>query len=226
PLVEALRGTALVRGFEHHEFWESVLRFFIRNPLLDRAHVGPVLDYLFAQRFAEERVADERGRVRAVPPPQPNLTMRGRNPDALLRQVGTWHRRLGHGFAPQQNVTWGPSGILPYRSVEKDRSGEVVRTDTVRELCSTAQLVAEGREMHHCVATYWQSCRGGRCSIWSVEVQEGDGLRQKLLTIEVRNSSREIVQARGKRNERPGSRARSVMMSWARAVELRIADWV
>jgi len=52
-LAEAVCETMLGSQFDHGTFWESVLHFFVNNPLLDVAHVGPIVDYVQRQRFGE-----------------------------------------------------------------------------------------------------------------------------------------------------------------------------
>ena len=62
----------------------SVFRWFIANPMLDAVHHGPIIDYVHDQRFVAPYPTGERhlpGEPRLVPP-QPNLTMKGRNPVA------------------------------------------------------------------------------------------------------------------------------------------------
>lgn len=44
-LTRAVFGTRLAEVFDHDDFWSSVLRWFIANPMLDRAHYGPIIDY-------------------------------------------------------------------------------------------------------------------------------------------------------------------------------------
>ena len=87
-LTEAFVATQLGRAFEHDDFWVTVIRFFIANPLLDRCHVGPIVDYLQHQRFEASVLLVAPG-VRERQP-QPNLSMHGRAADALLRQVKRW----------------------------------------------------------------------------------------------------------------------------------------
>jgi hypothetical protein len=85
---------------------------------------------------------------------------------------------------------------------------------TIRELLSTRDLVAEGRKMKHCVASYAHSCAQRRCSIWTLEMDSAAGAA-KVLTVEVMNSTRVIVQARGKCNALPSDKVRGVLRRWA-----------
>src|SRR5262249_16261642 len=53
-LMHAVIGTRLGPPFMHDDFWITVLQFLIANPMLDLAHVGPIIDYIHQQRFAAQ----------------------------------------------------------------------------------------------------------------------------------------------------------------------------
>ena len=55
-LARAVLGTRLGTSFGHDDFWITVLQFFIANPMLDLAHVGPIIDYIEQQRFVSQDV--------------------------------------------------------------------------------------------------------------------------------------------------------------------------
>lgn len=222
-IVEGLRGTLICQTFDDDEFWVSVVRFFLRHPMLDTVHFGPIVDYLRNQRFVSDEVVDADGRVHVIPPPQPNLTMNGRTPDSLLAQVEAWHHRLGLGGEGTSRVTWDGSGFRGFQSVEGSAGNR--RTWLIRELCSKGQLIAEGSRMNHCVASYVSSCRAGRASIWAMEIEDKSEL-QKVLTIEVLNTPSRIVQAKGRSNRSPSAQERTVMRRWATAAGLTVAAWV
>ena len=96
---------------------------------------------------------------------------------------------------------------------------------TITELLSTKALVAEGRTMKHCVATYARSCAHGDCSIWTLEVWTLEG-RSKLLTIEVRRDTRFICQVRGKCNALAAEKHRGVLRRWAEQAGLQLASYI
>ena len=135
-------------------------------------------------------------------PPQPNLAMKGRDPETLLRSVADWHRRLNRQKAARVTY-WEPSGIPPFRHEEgKDENRKVY---TISELLCSRDLDAEGRAMGHCVATYWRLCESGQSSIWSLTVEDASGRVERRLTLEVRSGQWIIVQARGKSNLPPSA---------------------
>ncbi len=224
-LARELRGTRLGHEFGNEDFWRTVIDFFVRNPMLDPTHAGPVIDFVHHHRFRTERIVDGDGRQRVLPPPQPNLTMRGRTAESLLTQVDRWHGNLAHSQRGAAKLTWARSGFLPFRYESRDRHGRVRAVYHVQELTTGAQLIQEGSKMRHCVATYARSCASGIVSIWSLD-RSTSGNADRLLTIEVRNANARIVQARGKANARPTPEARGVMLRWAQAANLSISDWV
>lgn len=204
-LVQAVVATRLGARFEHEEFWADVLGFFVRNPQLDRVHVGPVVDYLHDQRFVAQDVFVARGVRRRLPPPQPNLSMKGRSAPALLRQVERWHRSLARGSS---GTGWERSGIGEL-DFETGVRGKNLRVWRIRELLSSAELRREGAVMRHCVASYAGSCAAGSCSIWTLELWSFDGV-QKRQTIEV-SPNRVIVQCRGRFNKPPNAQERQIL---------------
>ena len=95
-LVRSVLGTRLRRAFVDDAFWISVFRWLIAHPMLDSMHHGPIIDYLHNQRFvatAPNPGAHLPGQPRLAPR-QPNLTITGRAPEALLQASAEWHHRL------------------------------------------------------------------------------------------------------------------------------------
>ncbi|MCW1884682.1 PcfJ domain-containing protein [Luteolibacter flavescens] len=97
---------------------------------------------------------------------------------------------------------------------------------TFRERLSHAQLMAEGRELRHCVAGYWHRCQTGRSAIFSLRQHQPaiSGFRHVArLTIEVDRVSRRIIQARGKQNRWPEEFEYQLLTRWANARSLVLA---
>ncbi len=215
-LARAIFGTRLVENFKDEEFWVTVIRWFAAHPMLDRTHVGPIIDYLYAQRF-ETQIGHEA-------PQQPNLTMKGRSPASLLRQVNEWHRRLANDNT-QQLRQWNPSGIQGFEFLEGSQKNNTLKCWTIRELLSSKSLFAEGRQLKHCVATYASSCARGHCSIWTMEVESCEGFK-KLITIEVSKVGNLICQARGKANRLPNEKEKNIIRRWAETAGLKVSSYI
>lgn len=212
-LAKAIMSSRLGEHFEHDDFWTTVIRFFIDNPMLDLDHVGPIIDYLYDQRFVEREEFVAAGVFERRPPAQPNLTMKGRSPASLLRQVEQWHRHLGKETTYIEGE-WIASGIRGYDVIEGREGSSSLRRWTIRELLCGKELVAEGQAMHHCVASHIRSCARRTTSIWSLQMHNHEG-SQRILTVEVRLSSKTICQARGKRNAMPDAKGRDILRRWA-----------
>ncbi len=219
-LTAALLGTRIGHDFSNNDFWASVIRFFVANPLLDRQHVGPIVDYLHAQKFETREVMVGPGQVEVHAPPQPGLTMRGRTAATLLAQVERWHRELGRASGAER-LYFRRSGVKEL-SLKTGKDGE--NTWRIRELLSGAELIAEGRVMKHCVASYAHSCASGRASIWAMELHHALGA-DKHQTIELTREG-VIVQCRGKQNRLPTPPELDIVKEWARLAGLTLSPYV
>jgi hypothetical protein len=223
-MADALCGTRLGDHFAHNDFWVSVLRFFVQNPFLDTVHYGPIVDYIHNQRFEAQEVFVRPGVVEEQPPPHPGFTMRGRTAESLMRQVSAWHTRLGleQRLGPMQ---WKTSGIEGLSLIEGHERSKNMRRWMITELLNRDELIDEGRAMSHCIATYARSCASGRSSVWSMKCEDADG-RNRVLTIEVRPSSRMVMEARGRFNAAPTPQAMRILNQWTEKAGLSLAAYV
>jgi len=218
-IARAILSTRLREPQVAEEFWLSVLQFFIANPMLDPHQVGPIVDWIYNQRFVGEpqRIID--GIVRGGTIPQPNLCMKGRSVQSVLHQVGRWHWEL-NGATDTGLLTWSPSGIRGYEQVEGDEGSQ--RFVRVEELTTSTELQAEGRAMHHCVASYARTCAHGASAIFSLRIEAGAGFDRRV-TIEVDVRAKRIVQVRGRFNAMPQLIDECYLRNWAMAAGLSIS---
>jgi hypothetical protein len=223
-LADALLETRIAQDFRDNDFWLSVLRFFIRNPMLDPTHINPIIDYIWNRKYENRIVFVDAGVAEELGPEQPNFSMRGRTVDSLLTAVEVWHRQLGRE-AKSGNLQWKKSPREPFSFVEGSKQNKNMKVWRIRELLSSSELIAEGRAMQHCVASYSRSCHNGTCSIWTVDAETEEGM-EKLLTLEVNYSDNLIRQVRGKRNRRPTEKEKEVVQRWATRVGLQLASYI
>ncbi|QDU51697.1 PcfJ domain-containing protein [Gimesia panareensis] len=215
-LAREIFATRLAEEFLNEDFWSSVLHWFVRQPRLDRVHVRPIIDYLYFQRFGMDLGNS------ALSMPLQEYSMKGRTPRSLLHQVQEWHR----GLAENDRIPfyeWEPSRIPGFEYREAAADGQNWRYWTIRELLTSHALVAEGREMKHCVATYAFSCARGSTSIWTMEVKSAEGV-QKAVTIEVNCDRKLICQVRGLENRMPEKAELAILNRWAIKARLDIAE--
>lgn len=174
------------------EFWVTVLRWFCQNPMLDRRQVGPLLDFISFRRRQD-----------------PDFSMKGRSPLAMLRGMNEWHGDLAKEKAIKGTV-FKASGFKEGLYTVKGGKGQPDLTWKIQEILTSKQLAAEGRALRHCVYSYAWHIQDGKTSIWSMTLDN-----EKLITVEVRNVPREIVQARGKVNRPMTSAESKILLKWA-----------
>ncbi len=221
-LAREIVATRLGERFEHDDFWCSVVRWFVANPMLDPVHINPIIDYLRHQRFVpvDIQVGDQWQQQ----PQQPNLSMKGRTAATLIRQVEGWHQRLSRSNLIQVQQ-WKSTGLPGLFLTEGQPNTSSWRQWSIRELVSSGALVAEGRAMQHCVASYTASCARGQTSIWTLE-QRTLGGQEKCVTIEVMPSGRYICQIRGRRNRLATEQELRVIHHWAEQQDLKVAAYL
>jgi hypothetical protein len=225
-MVRSILGTWIGRTYELDEFWLSVFRFFAANPMLDPARHGPIVDFLRHQRY-EPSIPNpnaDQPEEPALIPAQPNLSMKGRTPESVLRAMREWHRSLAQGHAKSIAVSWEPSGFPDFEW--EDGSGEEGRVYRIVELLTSSELFAEGRTMRHCVASYAGSCTSRRTSIWSLRKSIESDRVIRLLTIEVSNQQQTIVQVRGRCNRLPSEGELAILANWSEAGGPGLSYWM
>jgi hypothetical protein len=205
-------------------FWREVVRFFCAHPAT-LEEMDDLRDYL----------ADCRQR-------DPRFSLKGRTLASLSRQMREWHRDLeaiarieaarrraeaaqararGQAIAGgASDGSWRGAAITDWSwSPEpKDRSVSTrsgCEEYLVIQLRTAADLVAETRAMHHCVASYAAKCMAGNASIWSLR-RRGVGNTERLLTIELDRQHR-AIQVRGFANRTARTEERKLLERWAKA---------
>lgn len=222
-LTEALLASTMATDFKRDDFWLTVAAFFIRHPMLDRAQVGPIVDYLHHQRHVDQPTMLVDGRLVEPGPAQPRLSMTGRSPDTLLRQVQQWHARLARVPKHFVQQSWRHCGVPGMDRLEGDGSSAVLWR--IRELTDSRELLAEGKTMRHCVGSYVDSCARGFSAIYAMRKTKSSTI-SPVLTIEVVVKTRTIAQARGRDNARPTQEQKRVLSIWAQQAHLTIGRYV
>ena len=223
-VTRAVLGSRLGQEFAgpgREPFWATVFQFLAQHPMIDPHQVGPIIDYLHHQKYVPVGPVNVGGTFVEQGPPQPGLEMKGRTPQSLVNQVNAWHQSLRRTRQVAQ-MTWAPSGIGGYDRVEGEPGNQ--RRFFITELLGTAELRAEGAAMHHCVGTYGGSCQSGRTAIFSLKADVGAG-PDRLATIEVDVRTRQIRQARAKRNAPLRPLDVRILHAWATTARLGISPY-
>lgn len=240
--VEALCKTDWGDELRQEEFRAPVIQWFCTQAMIDPAQVGPMIDYLeHAKRQFTSRQrrlvneAQDEGRIYLIDA----FSMKGRTARSVMRDMEAWHKELaenrrvarredraqwGRGRSAYQNpppAKFAVSGFENWgmnRKTKDKRTGKSIQVHySIRELLTYDALLEEGRMLSHCVSSYAWSIGKGQKSIWSFSIG-----KDKQLTIEVRNSTRTVVQIRGLRNRMPEASEMLYVEKWARENGLAI----
>ena len=186
------------------DFWISVMRFFVHNPV-DLHEMNDLLDFIRAERQEN-----------------PNFKMKGRSLESVRRKSEEWHR---HMIKTQQigGGTWSGMDVPNWTATSGPKDNKT--TWRVEQITSGNALVKEGREMRHCVAGYKNRCMAGATAIFSMHSSSPINSRRNL-TIEVRTVGRTVVQARGKANRRATRQEINVLRTWAHANDMNVAEYI
>ncbi len=224
-LARSLLGTRLGIDFCNHNFWVTVIRWLIDHSEVGVVHHGPIIDFLHDQKYVPS-VIDPLIHLPGQPelvPLQPNLSMKGRSPSSLLRAVETWHREM---YARREPIVgdWRRSGIRSFCHEVIDEAGAA--SYRITERLMTWELDEEGRTLNHCVGAYAPFCLTGHSSIWSLARTDASGRVERLLTLQVQNATKEIIQARGWNNRLPTADELRIMAAWTQAGGPRVSSWL
>ena len=202
-MARALLNTRIGTEFsnERKEFYDSIIRYFVKHPMLDIDQYGPIIDYVIEQKYGGYHLAAK-----------PNLVMKDRDPNTLLREVDNWHKMLGEIKATAAEH-WGRCSVEEFTT--KIGSNEHAVEYNIQEIINKHELVLEGKKLRHCVATYASSCKAGYVSIWSLWSKDYLNNTKKLITIALRQRS--VVETRGFANRRPNAQEINIIYQWSRA---------
>lgn len=203
-------------------FWETIMKFFVEQPLLDVNSIAPVCDYIHHVKYEHRQLPKPGGGWITAKPENPDFRINGRTLQALVRSMEKWHKEVS-GAKKTNLKNWMGFDMPNYEiSFGKDTNK---KTYTFTQLLSSNALIVEGRTHGHCVAGYANSCATGKTSIWSMTVQDFMGIHKNLLTIEI-SPSKTIVQCRGKANRLADGYEWGVVQRFATDRNLEISRWV
>jgi hypothetical protein len=208
-VAERIARSSLSRNnFQHEAFWETVIQFFMQQTMFDFNKMGEIFDYLSDCIHYN-----------------PNYSIKGRTIASLTRQSDEWHIQQAIYSASRVEVfTWKPTLDSSY--IYEKGEGNELKKYRLFELCSSQELIVEGRKMNHCVASYARSCCVKVTSIFTLRcISFAKGL-EFLATIELDIRSKTIVQAKARFNKPISPIAKKIMNEWAAYHDLNIGKWL
>lgn len=224
-LFKALMAAKLNQLVRDQEFWLELIRFLVNNPeFLAEHQVGPLVDFVVAQRYEEALRLNEEGELATQEEQLTEFSLKGRTYRSLMRMIREWHRWLNDAEQYQQVldeygqtvVSWNHSVMDDFHYFPRKRS---LQWYAIHQITDSQALFEEGRDMSHCVSSYLSRCTSGYCSIWGLVMHDLFRATTKMITIELIDDKR-VVQARGAYNRMPNSGEMQVIQTWAREEKL------
>ena len=207
-LLKALLRTPLGRTLHtvpYEKFWETVIQWLCKNPMLDPAQVGPLYDYISFRRREDN-----------------SFSIVGRSVLAMLRGMEEWHKELYHQKKLKGSGNFPVSGYAnKFWSQEQRVDGKKVTIFwEIREILSAKELSAEGRTMRHCVSSYSYRIEKGDISIWSLRKND-----ERQVTIALYNKNHYIQEVRGFGNRLATNSEMAIVKTWAREEGFKIGAY-
>ena len=183
------------------------------TPLHERfAPLGPAFaDCMDFIRAARARAAQLARRPRGLTEHRLQLAwIEARGFRSLLAASQRWHARAGDADE-RDAVTDDPTRLMAILGDHRQDQAQA------RELCTAADLLREGAEMHHCVAAYWSKCCTQGTRVFALALGSATGGERATAEYQfARPAARfTLVQLRGPCNA-PASRP---MAAFARTVQ-------
>lgn len=141
-----------------------------------------------------------------------DFSLKGRTLDSVRKLSEQWHKDIAK-YRDLGNSEW--PRFLGNWKYDLNKIDGYDQYYEILEITKAKDLVREGMEQHHCVASYKDKCMRGQSSIFSMRYFSEKYLTNKrCLTIEVNIPKKIVVQARGKFNRFPTYIENNIMNKW------------
>ena len=215
-LANAVVSSRMAHDMTHDAWWSRLIEKFSSAGETSARHFGLVAD-LFVEMFHREQ-HEKVDRLLVLPMKELRIYAWKYWRDAaaaLALHLPEWQQRsVTHPSCRQQlssvmRQCWHP--MIPH-SLQRSYMVKLGAL-SLRELTSAAELIAEGREMRHCVATRAAVCLHKSSSVFSLTIHRAD--EEERLTLEVCRKTRKVIEIRGRYNRQPSAQAWSALEQWA-----------
>ena len=132
----------------------------------------------------------------------------------IVAECDVWHDTLRMAKV-RNNTTWESIGYSCVLKESYDENNTLISAMVIDELVNARELATEGRTQSHCVYSYVRYCMTGKTSIVSLRHTNASGIIKPLVTIEIDNNKKHIVQARGKANRQPTQAEKQLIQLFA-----------
>lgn len=177
------------------DWYDDLIFFLNRFPEIGKNDLKKILDFIIAQKKDGISIhLNNCEEIIRVPALFPEFKFKGRTVSSVLKYVEKWRAYV------QLTKDVGIGGEFKTSPIQSMRIKQGKRLIRIRQITNLKNLVLEGSEMNHCVATYASECLNGTSSIWSMNEILTVGKMKRLVTIEVEEETKEVLQASGKSN--------------------------
>ena len=190
--------------FNRQHYWDKFIEFLAAQAMFDSEQLKPLCDYLAQPEHMEEfRVKSANKQAERT------YSFKGRTINSLLARMHAWHSQLQKARASRNRKWEHSTTISDYESPDTSWS--------IMQILTEKELLAEGRELKHCVYSYAGACMANKCTIWSLKVHN-----ERKQTIEVREG--QVTQIRGAYNSMPSNSEMHKITTWTTANRLSISS--
>ncbi len=203
---------------EWSEWYDDLIFFLNRFPDIGKGDLKKILDFIIAQKKNGIHIHLSNCEEEAwVPALFPEFKFKGRTVSSVLKFVEKWRAYVQ--IAKDAGVG-GEFKISPIKSMRIKQGKRLIR---IRQITNLKNLALEGNKMNHCVATYAGECLSGTSSIWSMNEILSVGKMKRLITIEVEEETKKVLQASGKSNRELYEIEKKWLQMWGEKEGLSLA---
>lgn len=175
-----------------YEWCLAWLQWLGCQPMFDSDRVGEMVDFII----------------------QSDINMKGRTMASFMRLVDVWHdeqaaiAKTYGGILPSSKI---PNWEYTEKKKDEDLDAYTYVDWKIVNITTGKELRAEGKELKHCVGSFFSSIENRRCDIFSLRMN-----KKIIATIELRLPENVIVQIRGNCNSVVTGKPKLMIEKWAR----------
>lgn len=149
-----------------------------------------------------------------LPPLFPNFSLKGRSINSVLKLIDKWKE---HVKLKSKALNFGELKKSNVLTFSKELDFKIIK---IEQILTSSDLIREGHQMQHCVGSYISRCWNGHNSIWSLTEYYKNGGSRKLLTIDLDESNKKIIEVKGKLNRLPKNEEQGWVKEWTNQEKL------
>ena len=142
------------------------------------------------------------------------VNLKGKSIPNLIKDIDKWHNDL------TEKKHLDRYQKIKFKKTFKSKFEIRDRKIYIEQILNGFELFLEGKNLHHCIFSYFSNCVRNQCSIFSLRTFDENENEIRLLTIEVREKV--IYQIRGNYNRPYNLEELGILKLWAASENLKI----